>query len=276
LAWSGTYPNQSGVAGAAFAHSGSIPAPTGGVGTRTYSATGLGASGLTVNPSTSQLQGTNGTAGTYNITPTVTDSSTAGSPNPQTVSLAAFTLTISAAGTAPTVSANPTNLTVTSGSTAGFAGGFNGTPTLSLQWQEFISGVWTAMSGQTTTNLSLGAVTLGDTGRSFRLGCTNSFGGPIYTASATLTVTAASVGTITSDVLADWGNDTPLASLNIPFVTVERTSDAAVVLQLTNQITGTNGKLVLTNAAIVPGIAYMLALRDATGNVRGYKRYVAT
>ncbi|HOU64638.1 MAG TPA: hypothetical protein PK861_01220 [Thermomonas sp.] len=107
LAWSGTYPAQSGTAGAAFVHSGSVPSPTGGIGTKSYSATGLGASGLTMNSSTGQLQGTCGTAGTYTVTPTVTDQSTAGSPAPQTAALASFTLTIAASGdtTPPTMSA---------------------------------------------------------------------------------------------------------------------------------------------------------------------------
>lgn len=98
LAWSGTYPAQSGTAGSAFTHSGGVPSPTGGIGTKSYSATGLGASGLTMNSSTGQLQGTCGTAGTYTVTPTVTDQSTAGTPNPQTVSLASFTLTIASGG----------------------------------------------------------------------------------------------------------------------------------------------------------------------------------
>lgn len=109
MTWTGTYPAQSGTSGSAFAHSGSIPTPSGGIGAKTYSASGLGASGLTMNTSNGQLQGTCGTAGTYNITPTVTDSSTAGtnpsgggSP-PQTVALAAFVLTIGTGGAATAV-----------------------------------------------------------------------------------------------------------------------------------------------------------------------------
>lgn len=270
--------NQTGVSGSAFSWSGSTPAAltAGGVGTKSYTCTGLGSSGLTMNSSTGVLSGTCGTAGTYNIAGTVTDQSTAGTPNPQTQSFS-FTLTISAAGIPPTVATNPTNLTVTDGGTASFVGSFNGSPAPSLQWQEFLTGPgWTAMSGETAQTLNLGTVDLTDNGRQFRLGGTNAYGGPIYTASATLTVTAASVGTITSDVLAGWGDDTPVASTTIPFVAVERISDGVEVLALTNQVTTTGGRLVITNAAIVPTVPYMLKIRNADGTVRGYKRYVAT
>jgi hypothetical protein len=284
LTYSGTIGPQGGVQGSAHVWSGAAPSTlvSGGIGTKSWSGTGLGASGLTVNATSGQLQGTYGTPGTYNITLTCTDQSTAGtnptgggSP-PQTVVSNTFTLTITATGSPPTVATNPNNLTVTDGATASFTASFNGSPIPSLQWQEFIGGVWTAMSGETGNVLALGTVTLTDSGRSFRLGGTNTAGGPVYTASATLTVTPAAVGTITSDIFAGWGDDTPIASTTIQFVTIERVSTGAITLQLTNQVTGTDGRLIVTNAAITPGVEYMLWCRNTAGTIRGGKKYTAT
>jgi hypothetical protein len=278
LSYSGTIGAQGGVQGAAHVWSGPAPSAlfSGGIGTKSYSATGLSSSGLTVNSTSGQLQGTYGTPGTYNVAIVGTDQSTAGSEIPQTETSNTFTLTITATGSPPTVSSDPTNLTVADGATASFTASFAGSPIPSLQWQEFIGGAWTAMSGQTSNVLALGVVNIADSGRLFRLGGTNTAGGPVYTSSATLTVTAATVGTITSDVLANWGNDTPIASTTIQFVNIEEVSDADVVLQLVNQVTGTDGRLIITNAAIVPGTDYMLAIRNASGTIRGYKRYTAT
>lgn len=284
LTYSGTIGAQGGVQGAAHVWSGAAPSTlvSGGIGTKTWTGSGLGASGLTVNGTSGQLQGTYGTPGTYNITLTCTDSSTAGtnptgggSP-PQTVLSNTFVLTITATGSPPTVATNPTNLTVTDGATASFTASFAGSPIPSLQWQEFIGGVWTAMSGETGNVLALGVVDLLDSGRLFRLGGTNTAGGPVYTSSATLTVTAASVGTITSDIFAGWGDDTPIASTTINFVTIERVSTGAITLQLTGQVTETDGRLIITNAAITPGVEYMLWCRNTAGTIRGGKKYTAT
>lgn len=278
LVYSGTIGPQGGVQGAAHVWSGPSPSTlfSGGIGTKSFSGTGLGASGLTVNATTGQLQGTYGTPGTYNVAIVGTDQSTAGSEIPQTETSTTFVLTITATGSPPTVATNPSNLTVTDGATASFTASFNGSPIPSLQWQEFIGGVWTAMSGETGNVLALGVVDLLDSGRLFRLGGTNTAGGPVYTSSATLTVTPAAVGTITSDIFAGWGDDTPLASTTINFVTIERVSTGAIVLQLTGQVTGTDGRLIVTNAAITPGVEYMLWCRNTAGTIRGGKKYTAT
>lgn len=81
LATSGSLSAQAGTAGAAFTWTGATPESqitTVGIGSRTWTASGLGASGLTINSSTGVLSGTCGTAGSYTITATNTDSSTAG------------------------------------------------------------------------------------------------------------------------------------------------------------------------------------------------------
>lgn len=284
LSAAGSIATQGGVQGDTFAWTGALPNTffSGGIGAKTIACTGLGASGLTVvNTTTGVLGGTQGTPGTYNLTFTQTDSSTAGTnPNgggspPQTATRTA-TLVITATGSAPTVNTNPTNLTVADGATASFTGSFDGSPIPSLQWQEFIGGVWTAMSGEVANVLALGVVDMLDTGRIFRIAGTNVNGGPIYSSSATLTVTGTAVGTITSDVFADWADDTPLASLNIEFVVLIDVATGASVLELTNQVTDTAGILTITDAALTAGDDYMLAVFNADGSVCGIKAYTAT
>lgn len=99
LASSGTLSAQTGVQGTAFVWTGATPASlfSGGVGTRTYAASGLAGSGLTTDSATGVPAGTSGTPGTYNVTVTGTDQSTAGSPQPQTATTT-YTLTIGAPG----------------------------------------------------------------------------------------------------------------------------------------------------------------------------------
>jgi len=196
LTWTGTYPAQSCVAGAAFTHTGTIPTPAGGIGTKTYSATGLGTSGLTVNATTGQLQGSGGTAGSYAVTPTVTDSSTAGTnPSgggapPQTVALAAFTLTISAPG--PTITTQPTAQTVSEGATAAFTVAATGTGTLTYQWQLAAPGSVTygnVVGATGATHTTAATVCATDHGASYRCNVTDS-AGTTTTGTALLTVNA--------------------------------------------------------------------------------------
>ena len=75
---------QTGTQGASFAWTGATPESlitNSGIGASGgWSASGLGASGLSVNTSTGVLQGTCGTPGTYSVTLTRADSSTAGTP----------------------------------------------------------------------------------------------------------------------------------------------------------------------------------------------------
>lgn len=123
--------SQSGVSGSTLSWTGVTPESliTGvGIGARTWAATsGVGASGLSANSSTGVLGGTLGSAGSYTITLTNTDSSTAGSEIPQTETKT-VSVTISASGGSATsvTLAGPSSGTVGVAS-SNFTVGANGT-----------------------------------------------------------------------------------------------------------------------------------------------------
>lgn len=64
-------------------------------------------------------------------------------------------------------------------------------------------------------------------------------------------------GTMTIRVVNE--NNGPQLGITIPFVTVQRLTDAAQVLVLANQVTTGAGDLVVTSAALVPGVWYVIA-----------------
>lgn len=67
--------------------------------------------------------------------------------------------------------------------------------------------------------------------------------------------------------LRNWGGSLQ-AGVTIPVVTVCRLSTGAQVLTLTNQVTNGSGNLSITNAALVPGTAYMVIGWNADGSQR--------
>ena len=101
--------------------------------------------------------------------------------------------------TAPSITTNPSNSTVTSGSSASFSVGASGNPSPSYAWQRAASGSSTfsnlssggAYSGVTGTSLTVSGTTTSMSGDRFRAVATNSQGSATSTA-ATLTVNAAS------------------------------------------------------------------------------------
>src|SRR6185369_159173 len=107
----------------------------------------------------------------------------------------AATLTVSPpTPTAPTITQQPTNKTVTVGQTATFSVSANGTPPLSYQWQKGTTNIPGASSSSYTTP----ATTTGDDGSQFRVVVTNSVGNTTSNP-ATLTVNPVSAGS--ADVL---------------------------------------------------------------------------
>ena len=100
--------------------------------------------------------------------------------------------------TAPTISAQPGNVSVVSGNTATFTVAAGGTSPLAYQWQK--NG--TAVPGATGASYTTPAEPVSDTGATFAVVVTNS-GGSVTSANATLTVTATSpndVSTFKNDV----------------------------------------------------------------------------
>ena len=104
------------------------------------------------------------------------------------------TLTVNAAATAPTITTQPANQTVTAGQTATFAVTASGTAPLSYQWNR--NGA--AISGATSASYTTPATTTSDNGAQFTVVVSNSNGSATSNA-ATLTVSAAATApTITT------------------------------------------------------------------------------
>src|SRR5207248_8354102 len=95
----------------------------------------------------------------------------------------AATLTVNAAVTAPTITTQPANQTVTVGQTATFAVVATGTAPLGYQWQK--NG--TAISGATSASYTTSVTTSTDNGAKFVVVVSNSAGNATSNA-ATLTV----------------------------------------------------------------------------------------
>src|SRR5467141_3695557 len=128
------------------------------------------------------------------FTPTATGTRTAtltlthNAPNsPQTVSL---TGTGGAASSAPTVTTQPANQTVTAGQTATFTGVAAGTAPLAYQWQKNGANI----AGATSSSYTTPATTAADSGSKFGVVVSNS-AGSITSSSATLSVTSLAIST---------------------------------------------------------------------------------
>ena len=112
----------------------------------------------------------------------------------------AATLTISSANTAPTITTNPANVTVTAGATAMFTAAASGSPTPTVQWQVSAGGgAFTNVAGATSTTLAIAGTTTAMNGNKYQAVFTNA-AGSATTSSATLTVNAANTApTITTN-----------------------------------------------------------------------------
>ncbi len=100
-------------------------------------------------------------------------------------------LTVSAALTAPSISTQPVNQSVTAGASATFTVAASGNPAPTFQWERSPNGSgWTAISGATSASYTLSGVQLTDNGSSYRCKATNSQGSASSNP-ATLTVSAA-------------------------------------------------------------------------------------
>jgi len=105
-----------------------------------------------------------------------------------TVTSSAATLTVNAAAVAPTITKQPTNLTVTAGQTATFTVMATGTAPLSYQWQKNSANI----SGATSSSYTTPVTTASDSGSTYKVVVGNTAGTATSNA-ATLTVNAAAV-----------------------------------------------------------------------------------
>ncbi|HET8925075.1 MAG TPA: choice-of-anchor D domain-containing protein [Candidatus Acidoferrum sp.] len=135
--------------------------------------------------------------GTYGITPSHSGFKFTPSSQSMTVNGANVTgvqFTVSATSTAPTITTQPVNQTVTAGQTATFTVVAGGTAPLSYQWQK--NGV--NISGATASSYTTPVTATTDSGSTFQAVVTNT-AGTVTSSAATLTVNAAPVApTITT------------------------------------------------------------------------------
>ena len=117
---------------------------------------------------------------------------------------------VTATAIAPSITTNPTNVTVTAGTNATFSTAASGTPTLTYQWQRGISGTYTNITGSldgsiysgfNTTTLTVNAPSVSVTGYTYRCVVTNTASSATSTA-ATLTVNSAGCATAPTAVSA--------------------------------------------------------------------------
>lgn len=138
----------------------------------------------------------------------------------------ASTVTVTPAGSAPTVLTQPVNTTVHSGSRATFTATSTANPGATVQWQELTHGgsVWSNVPGATSDTLTTGPVTTKDDGIQYRAVFTNALGDTDTTvALLTVTGTAPIVTTQPKDV-------TTTAGKNVTF-SVASTSDPVASIQ---------------------------------------------
>ncbi len=105
------------------------------------------------------------------------------------VTSSAATLTVTSAPTAPVVTTQPQNQSVTAGQTASFVAAASGSPAPTVQWEVSTDGGATFHSvfGATSTTLSISGTTVAQNGSRYRAVFTNS-GGSVPTNAATLAV----------------------------------------------------------------------------------------
>lgn len=190
------------------------------------------------------------------------------------------------AAPAPTITSNPASQTVTAGAAATFVAGADNATT--YQWQRNgvdISGANGTAYTTPATTVTGGAANNGDV---YRLGATGPGGGPVYSSAATLTVNSGSTlagnvqlgdavpggalgtapGIITITGVRNENNGLQ-AGVTVPWVTVQRLTDAVQVLAVQNQLLDvTTGNLALTNAALVAGTWYIVNGFNADGSKR--------
>ena len=114
-----------------------------------------------------------------------------------TVTSSAATLTVTAAAVAPSITTQPTSVTITAGQNAQFTVAASGLPTPTLQWQMSTDNgaSFSNITGATSAVFEVLSAAQGNTGRQFRAVASNS-AGSVNSGAATLTVNAAPVASL--------------------------------------------------------------------------------
>ncbi len=177
----------------------------------------------------------------------------------------AATLTLSSA---PSITANPSNQTVTAGQTATFTASANGTPAATVQWQISTDGgtTFTNIDGATSTTLSFTSVAT-ENGDKYQAVFTNSVG-TATTSAATLTVdfapsitnnpssqTVDAGASVTFSAAASDGNPVPttvqwqVSTDGVNFTNISGATSASLTLSTTAANNNNQYRAVFSNAA---------------------------
>ena len=112
--------------------------------------------------------------------------------------------------TAPSVTAQPSNQSITYGANAQFSAAANGSPTPTVQWQKSTDNgaTWNPISGASSTTLTLTKPPVSDSGSKYRAVFTNGCGSATTNGAATLTVNPKPItGSFTADNKVYDGNN---------------------------------------------------------------------
>jgi hypothetical protein len=246
-----------------------------------YAATGL-PGGLVVNTATGLINGTPTTSGAFAVSLTATNSFGTGTATTLTVTIAAAPVIGGGGGvlgSAPAVTTNPADQSVTEGGTATFTVVATGTAPLTYQWRRDL----VAISGGTSATLTLTGVKLADAG-SYSVLVSNAIGstgsGPAQLTVAALTTppsittqpvsqtippgntaTFTVVATGASPLAYQWRkNGTPIAGATASTLTIRSASvsdNGAYTVVVTNSIgtaTSSAANLSVDSGAVAPAI----------------------
>lgn len=185
--------------------------------------------------------------------------------NPQATSNPA-TLTVNAAGVAPSITTQPTNQTVTVGLTATFTVVAAGTAPLSYQWQSAPSGSSTYSNvGSATPSPSLAVMntTLAQSGSTYRVIVSNSANPSATSNAATLTVNPSSP--VAPSITLQPTNQTVTAGLTATF-TVVATGTAPLSYQWQSAPSGSSTYSNVGSASSVASLAVMNTTLTQSGS----------
>src|SRR5258706_7913968 len=150
------------------------------------------------------------------------------------VTSSAATLTVNAAGAAPSITTQPASHTVTVGQTATFTVAATGTSPLTYQWKK--NG--TSISGATSSSYTTSATTSSDNGAQFTVVVSNS-AGSVTSNATTLTVNSASAGLGVSPASLTFGSQTVGTASATQYITV--TNRTTTTVTFTASFTGDFG-----------------------------------
>lgn len=177
----------------------------------------------------------------------------------------AATLTVTAGQSAPTFTTQPVSQTVNVGGTMTLTAAATGTPTPSLQWQRFVSGSWSNISGATSSTYQLANAQIIDNGGQFRCLASNGVSPDAISNAATLTVNAGGAGTFSALTAIIKVNGIALANTFVYYTWFPSGRAGAVGEAISKTgTTDANGRLPVTHTAAGSGKVWVATRPGST------------